>query len=187
MLKKEIIKKIMTALNKEDYLIVVGKTVCDEVYQYDANSIYYIEEYYGISFAVGVAAAMDKNKRLFVICDETTLINDMSSIFQVYDSNCSNLFLILLYTTEGIFSRMPNAQGIFFNVGLQSFKVVNTDKDVNVSLIKNAFTFGLGPKVFMFKTTQNKKVSQPSSTTIDVLLCRDRFNYLLNKSSGDVN
>lgn len=187
MLKKEIIKKIMAAIDKEDYLIIVGKTVCDEVYQYDANNIYYIEEYYGISFAIGVAATLDKNKRVFVVFDEPVIINDMSSIFQVYDSNSSNLFLIFLYSSEGIFSRMSNAQGIFFNIGLQSFKVVNTDKDVSISLIKSTFALHPGPKIFMFKTTQNKKVSQPSSTTIDVLLCRDRFNYLLNKSSGDVN
>lgn len=185
MQRKNIIKKIITTIKDDSYIIVFGKDLCKEAYQYDCDKILYINNYNNLSVAVGVALSVPSYIKIYALFDDSTMLNHMDSIFQTFLLKPTNLFLIFMYDTTGIFTKVSHVQGIFFNIGLQSFKVADYfDKKLGVESLKGVLSMTPGPKVFLVPSDVSKR-----STTVEIdkssVFFRDRFNYKLNKDLED--
>lgn len=179
--RKEVIKKFTTLLEKDALVIFVGKSLCEEAYLSDDDNYLYLLDSFFISVAVGVAYALPNNKRVFVVFDDKTLMDDFSSIFQVFLSRNTNLFLVFFYDKKEIFKKISHVQGVFFDVGIQSFSIDNyfgsTDSLKKLKILLREMR---GPKVYSMGVDV-KESNKLFCINKPLVFFRDRFNLAINK------
>lgn len=94
--RHEILKDLLPLLKSNDILIFIGETLTKEAYNYDREGSLYIPQFTNnISLSLPLGVAMCTNKRVFVFCDDSVLIEDLSSVLQAGVSECKNLFYVV--------------------------------------------------------------------------------------------
>lgn len=94
--RHEILKNLLPLLKDNDILIFIGEGLIKEAYNYDKPGYFYMPQHTNnISLSLSLGVAMCTNKRVFVFCDDSTLIEHLSSILQAGVSECKNLFYVV--------------------------------------------------------------------------------------------
>lgn len=182
--RKDVIKKFTALIGNDELVIFIGKKLCEEAYLNDKdNYIYLLDDFY-ISTAVGVAYALSDKNRIFIIFDDKALIEDFSSIFQIFLSRNINLFLVFLYDNEEIFKKVSHIQGVFFDIGIQSFSIGNYFNSADgLKKLKIFLREMRGPKIYSMGVEVSNR-SKVSCIDKPPLFFRDRFNLTINKLIG---
>jgi hypothetical protein len=185
MQRKEVLKKFTSLLGPDELVIFIGEKLCAEAYLNDKENYIYMMNNYFISLAVGVALAVPDCTRVFVIFDDKTLIEDFSTMFQVFLSKNINLFLVFFYSKEELFKKISHAQGVFFDIGIQSFIVENYFNSVEgLKKLKIFLKEMKGPKIYSMEVDVGTRSKSLSIDKTPVFF-RDRFNFVINKLIGD--
>lgn len=94
--RHEILKDLLPLLKDNDILIFIGDGLIKEAYHYDKPGFFYIPQHTNnISLSLPLGVAMCTDKRVFVFCDDSVLIENLSSILQAGVSECKNLFYVV--------------------------------------------------------------------------------------------
>ena len=95
MKRYSVIRVFNKILSDNDIGIFIGDGICREAFQHDRNGNFYAAEYDGmLSFSLGIA--MGVSDRVFVFCDDSYFIRNVSEAMHIAVSKCSNIFLIIL-------------------------------------------------------------------------------------------
>lgn len=129
MLKKKkrftLVRLFLSLLENNDVVIIAGKGLCEEVYRYDKEGYFYIENSNGIAASVALGIAMNTNKRVFILCNDCDFLKEVGAAIQTAVSKCNNIFYALFiegrYVDDGnsptVFDGLSSVEGMFFNFG----------------------------------------------------------------------
>lgn len=117
------------ALRDGDIGIFIGDGICKESFEYDRPGNLYLSERKNM-ISLGLGIAMCTDKRVFIFCDDSYLVRNISEAAHISISKCSNIYLVILvsgvYLDVGkqptIFNSLTAPRAMFFNMG---FKVHN--------------------------------------------------------------
>lgn len=120
-----LVRLFLSLLEDNDIVVVAGKGLCEEVYRYDRNGYFYIENSNGVAASVALGIAMNTNKRVFVLCNDYDLLKEVGASIQVAASKCINIFYVLFvegrYVDDGnsptVLERLSSIEGALFNFG----------------------------------------------------------------------
>jgi len=120
-----LVRFFLTLLEDNDVVIVAGKSLCEEVFRYDKDGYFYIENSNGIAASLALGMAMNTDKRVFVLCTDYEFLKEVGASLQIAVSKCINIFYVLFdegrYIDDGnsptIFRELSSIEGLFFNFG----------------------------------------------------------------------
>jgi len=125
MKRKTAIKTILSCFKDNDIAIFLGAGLCKEAYSYDRDGNFYIDDSdcNGLSIALGIA--LNTDKRVFVFCNDSDILKNISSMINLAISKCKNLCILILrsgkYQESGgqitIFNSILAPKGVLFNMG----------------------------------------------------------------------
>lgn len=124
-MKRYSVVRILTqSMVEGDVGVFTGDGVCKEAYAYDRPGNFYMPGHNGaLSLALGMA--MCSKRRIFVFCDDSYFIRNMSEACQIAVSGCENLYLVILisgtYSEVGkhptIFKSVKSSRSMLFDMG----------------------------------------------------------------------
>lgn len=126
MTRKKVLNGLKQILDEESVIFCVGEGLVNEVDFSDMPGLFtFSNEHLDVlSVAVGVAIATER--RVFVITEDSYVLRHFASILQAAVSKCSNLFFIVLVTTQytvgnnlnTLFNYLRSVKGILFSSGM---------------------------------------------------------------------
>lgn len=119
------VKYLLNSLNADDAIIVVGQDLCKEAYQHDDERVLYLPNNFDQSMAIATGIAMTNTRRVFFICEDHYLLNNLSTAAQTATTRSKNIFLVVFITSTyqfvdnmpNIFNSMPRPKSILFDMG----------------------------------------------------------------------
>ena len=120
------LKTLIASLKDGDMGLFIGDAICNEAKEYDRPGNVYLSSKYDNLISLGLGLAMGTNRRIFMFCEDSYLLRNISEAAHLSVSKCKNVFLVLLIsgvysdfgTYPNIFDNFANPSGIFFNMGL---------------------------------------------------------------------
>jgi len=118
------VRILIQALSEEDVAIFIGESLSAEAFLYDRPGNVYLCDYNDcISLGLGIAMCSDKN--VFIFCEDSYFIRNISESLQIGVSRCKNIFLVILisgyYLNIGkhptITKSIMSLNGLLFNMG----------------------------------------------------------------------
>lgn len=95
MKRYSVIRVFSKALSDDDVGIFIGDGICKEAFQYDRQNNFYTNSYDNmLGFSLGVALGV--SDRVFVFCDDSYFIRNVSEAMHIAVSKCNNIYLIVL-------------------------------------------------------------------------------------------
>jgi len=170
------------AMCEGDIGIFVGDEISREAYAYDRPSNLYIkdESYYSISMALGIAIGTER--RVFIFCEDSYLIRNLSEMAHLAVSAKKNIFIIVhqkgFYLSKKklptIFNSLSNPHGVLFNMG---FKVHDYSKSFStkrnpLNELKGNWKFAVGPLVVLMRLSNGTKSLVPVPLTTEQSIIR---------------
>lgn len=186
--RKKCLRVLQEAILDTDIAIFVGKTLCNEAYTHDRDGNFYIYDGKAGSFALGVA--LSTNKRVFIFCDDSYYLNDMSEAAQIAVSGCKNIFYVIMVSNSyqdcggqpTIFNSMGEAKNVPFHMGFfihnytNYFKIkANPTKEIK-TMLDNAN----GPIIVFIDVDRevNKKIVDINLNSLEL---RSRLENFIKK------
>jgi len=157
------VKTLVSCLANNDVAIFSGKDICKDAYKYDRpGNLYLNEELSPAPLALGVANGT--NKRVFVFCEDSIFLRDISSLAQIAVSKCTNLFYVVLVTgiysstgTPTIFNEISAPKGVMFNMGFLVHNYTNLFKLPGIAKeLKAIWSKARGPMTVFVDVTAHK-------------------------------
>jgi hypothetical protein len=111
-------------MDEGDIGVFIGDGICRESYAYDRRGNLYMSDRDNIiSLALGLA--MCSNRRVFVFCDDSYVLRNLSELAHIAVSQCDSLYLVILvsgvYIDIGkhpnIFNSIMAPRSMFYNMG----------------------------------------------------------------------
>jgi hypothetical protein len=120
-----LVRLFLSLLEDNDVVIVAGKGLGEEVYRYDKDGYFYIENSNGVAASVALGIAMNTDKRVFILCSDCEFLKEIGAAAQIAVSDCINIFYVLFdegrYSDSGnsptIYRELSSVEGMLFNFG----------------------------------------------------------------------
>lgn len=145
------IKYLLQSLNEDDAIIIAGSDLCKEAFKHDDERILYLTDNFGYSLSIATGVAMTTKKRVFFICEDYYLLNNLAAAAQMSATRSLNVFMAVLITSKyqfvdgmsNIFETLARPKSILFDMGFtthdytKSFKTADGARNSRKKL-KNA-------------------------------------------------
>lgn len=173
-----------------DIGIFVGRDICKEAQPYigENENLFFEEEDYLISFALGIAMATDK--RVFIFCEDQYFIRNMSELMHSGVSKCRNFYAVLFvngyYTVfdnaPNIFDSVNSQHGILYNMGFLVHDYTKHFKNSRnpIKDIREIWDRARGPLAILLKTSKGVKQLPEAEMSEQEDLYRAR-EFIMNK------
>ena len=190
MKRKTAVKTILDCLQDNDIVIFLGAGLCKEAYNYDRDGNLYIKDNScsGLSIALGIA--MNTNKRVFIFCNDSDLLKNISCMLNISISRCKNIFMVILnsgrYQESGgqftIFDSISTPKNILFSMGFTVFEYTNYLKSKNsLKELKQLIDRSIGPVVSFIKISPGIDCSN-TIDEIDYISITDRIKTFIQNT-----
>ena len=190
MKRKTAVKTILACLKDNDVVIFLGAGLSEESYRYDRDGNFYVtdDSCNGLSIALGIA--INTNKRVFIFCNDSDLLKNISCMLNISISRCKNIFIIILksgkYQESGgqftIFDSISTPKNILFSMGFTVFEYTNYLKSKSsLSELKQLIDRSIGPVAALVKVSQGIDCLTDSNK-IDNNLIIDRIKAFIQNT-----
>ena len=194
MKRKTTVKNILSYINSNDVVIFLGSGLSKESYSYDKDGYFYIKEDNCDGLAIALGIAMNTDKRVFVFCNDSDLLKNISYMLNIAVSGCKNIFIIILnsgkYQESGgqptIFDSISAPKGVLFNMGFVIYDYTNYLKNKNsMKELRQLIERNIGPVVIFIKVSLGIDNSIEDTTMIsNKLLCNRVKTFIQDTSMG---
>lgn len=135
MKKNSVIRTLVEAMSEEDIGIFIGDCLCVESINKDRRNNIYIRSAYDYGISIGIGIAMNTDKRVFIFCEDSYFLRNVSESIQAAVSKCRNLYIIILVSgmynnfdsCYTVFDSIISPRGMLYNMG---FMVHNYSKQL---------------------------------------------------------
>ena len=118
------VKLFSGAMEDGDVGIFIGDNLCKEAYVCHRPGNLYLPTYDN-AFSLGLGIAMNTKRRVFIFCDDTYLLKNMTEVFHIGVSKCKNIFIVTFISGTyydnvkhpTIFKGIRSIIGVMFNIG----------------------------------------------------------------------
>ena len=152
------VREFIKLLQDDDIIVASGDTMCKEAYQFDRPSLFYFsDDTIAQSAALGMANGTEK--RIFVLCTDTILQQDLDFIMQLGLSKKKNIYCVVFYDEQdnSLISGSRSFMGTVFNLGAETFDYTPYFKKLSeVSKVKGHVEVILGPAIILVRTKDNE-------------------------------
>jgi hypothetical protein len=119
------VKYFINSLNPNDAIVVSGKDLCTEAFKQDDDRFLYLPDNFGQSLSLAIGVALSNNKRVFFLCEDYYLLNNLSAAAQAAATRNKNIFLVVFISGQyqfadgmpNIFKSLPRPKSILFDMG----------------------------------------------------------------------
>lgn len=189
MKRYNVIKIFLSCIEDNDVVIFAGSNLSKEAFQFDREGNFYIEDTDAIALSVTIGIAMSTDKRVFLICEDSTFLKDFGSAAQAAVSKCKNIFYLILnsgyYQDSGkhptIFNEISGLKGVLFNLGFVVHDYTAYLKNKNsINYMKNIVKTIRGPLVIFINIDVGikKKINDIKYTKVEL---KNRICSFINK------
>ncbi len=114
------------AMEEGDVGIFIGDSICKEAFVYDRpGNLYLPAREHMISLGLGMAMCTDR--RVFIFCDDSYFVRNISEAAHIATSKCENIYSVILvsgiYADVGphptIFNSLMAPRAMLYNMGLK--------------------------------------------------------------------
>lgn len=160
------LKYFITALENNDVIVAAGKDLCSEAYAYDDERFLYLTDNFGHSLAVALGIAMSTNKRVYFLCEDYYLLNNLLSAAQVGVSKCTNMFIVTFISNSyqfadnmpSVFGSIPKPKAVLFDFGFTTHDYSKTyDNAIGAKTTKKKLFAAKGPLSVFIKISEGAK------------------------------
>lgn len=193
MKRYSIIKIFLSCLKDNDIVIFSGNNLSKEAYQFDREGNFYIDSVDEIAQSIALGVAMSTDKRVFLICEDSTFLKDFGCAAQTAVSKCKNIFYVILnsgyYQDEGkqptIFNEISGIKGVLFNLGfvVHDYTLYFKNKE-SVAYMKNIINTIRGPLTIIIKIDIGVKNKLDNIKHSKVELKNRLHNFLTIREDG---
>ena len=114
MKKKSVIATLMGAISEDDIGLFIGDSICSEAVQRDRTSNVYIRSAYDYGISIGVGMAMNTDRRVFIFCEDSYFLRNVSESVHAAVSKCRNLYIIIV--VSGMYNNFEYCYTIYNNI-----------------------------------------------------------------------
>ena len=193
MKRKTVIKTILSFIKGNDVAIFLGAGLSKEAYKYDRDGNFYIQDNNSNGLAIALGIAMNTDKRVFVFCNDSDLLKNISYMLSIAVSNCKNIFVIILnsgkYQESGgqstIFDGISAPKSVLFSIGFLVFDYTNylrnktSTKELGQLIERN-----IGPIAIFIKISPGIDNHIEDIIISNEYLCDRIKTFIQNKSIG---
>lgn len=193
MTREKVVKSILSCIKNNDITIFLGAGLCKEIYKYDKDESFYITDNNCNGLMVALGIAMNTDKRVFVFCNDSDLLKNMSCMLNIAISKCKNIFVIILqsgkYQESGgqlnIFDSILAPKGILFNMGFLVLDyTVHLKNKTTLKILDNLIERNVGPTASIVKVTSST-INKGDDVIIESVLLKDRIkSFIKNTEIG---
>jgi hypothetical protein len=150
------VKLFNTTMDNGDIGIFIGDSLCKEAYSCHRPGNLYLSSYDDV-FSLGLGIAMNNDRRVFIFCDDTYLLKNMTDVFHIGVSKCKNIFIVIFISgtysesikNPTIFKSVRSIIGVLFNIGFSVHDYKLHFKNIRnpVKEIKSAWKNIIGPLI----------------------------------------
>jgi len=185
------IKYILNVSYEGDIIIFAGRQFSNEAFDQDdrMGNFYFLDDSLSkMAIYFGLGLALSARSRVFIVCDDSVLLNDFGAILQAAASKCENLYLFVVVSGTYYYSDYFPAISQLIN----GFKRILVGVGFTTSVLNNLIRIGYtyedgkeafyrvrGPSAGVFYVTNNIR-NLDYDSEINKLDVKKRLGIILN-------